>query len=211
MQQELAPRVVTIGIPAPVNWVAGIDVSVRRGLARAAVAVLRYPDLTLETHATATLPLAFPYVPGLLAFRELPPILEALCDLPLEPDVFICDAQGIAHPRGLGLASHLGILIDRPTIGCAKSRLVGKPAGPLPPKRGSRVPLLDSDGRVIGEIIRTRTGVRPLYVSVGHKVELGWAVEFVLTCCNGVRLPEPTRQAHRLAALPREQETTENV
>jgi len=211
MQRELAPQVVEAGTPAPVRRVAGIDVSVRGNLARAAVAVLRYPELTLETHATATLPISFPYVPGLLAFRELPPILEALRRLPLEPDVFICDAQGIAHPRGLGLASHLGILIGRPTIGCAKSRLYGQPAGPLPPERGNHVPLLDPAGHVIGALVRTRTNVKPVYVSVGHMVELPWAVEFVLRCCKGVRLPEPTRQAHKLAALPREQERGESA
>lgn len=203
IQQELAAQVVTKGRPDPVRWVAGVDASVREGLAQAAIAILLYPELSLETHVTATQPVRFPYVPGLLAFRELPPILEALQKLPLEPDVFLCDAQGVAHPRGLGLASHLGILINKPTIGCAKSRLYGRPAASLPPERGSAVPLLNASGQTVGQVVRTRAGVKPIYVSVGHKVELGWAVDFVLSCCRGLRLPEPTRQAHRLATLPR--------
>lgn len=202
-QEALARRVVTGGNPPRVRRVAGVDVSVRRGLARAAVAVLRYPELHLETWATATAPVTFPYVPGLLAYRELPVVWEALQRLEAEPDLFLCDAQGIAHPRRLGLASHLGVLLDRPAIGCAKSRLYGQPAAPLPEEQGSHVPLVAPDGEVIGAVVRTRTRVKPLYVSVGHRVDLDWAVQFVLSCCRGVRLPEPTRQAHRLASLSR--------
>lgn len=202
-QVALARKVVTSGSIPRVRWVAGVDVSVRQGQARAAVAVLRYPELSLETWATATAPVAFPYVPGLLAYRELPVVLEALQRLEAEPDLFLCDAQGIAHPRRLGLASHLGVLLDRPTIGCAKSRLYGRPAGTLPKERGSHVPLVTPEGEVIGAVVRTRTGVKPLYISVGHRVDLDWAVQFVLACCRGVRLPEPTRQAHRLASFSR--------
>ncbi len=204
-QELLARRVVAQGEPLQVRWVAGIDVSVHEEQARAAVAVLRYPELTVETWTVSTAPVTFPYIPGLLAYRELPVILNALECLHAEPDVFLCDAQGIAHPRRLGLASHLGVLLDRPTIGCAKSRLFGTPAGPLPERQGSHVPLLAPDGQVIGAAVRTRTGVQPVYVSVGHRVDLDWAIHFVLSCCKGTRLPEPTRQAHRLAAFPQEE------
>lgn len=204
-QERLARRVVTEGEPFSVRRVAGIDVSVREDQARAAVAVLRYPELTLETWATATAPVTFPYIPGLLAYRELPVVLEALERLQAEPDLFLCDAQGIAHPRRLGLASHLGVLLDRPTIGCAKSRLFGTPAGPLPQEQGSHTLLLSPEGEVVGAEVRTRAGVQPVYVSVGHRVDLDWAIQFVLSCCRGMRLPEPTRQAHRLAAFPEDE------
>lgn len=204
-QELLARRVVAEGAPIQVRRVAGIDVSVREDQARAAVAVLRYPELTVEMWTSATAPVTFPYIPGLLAYRELPVVLEALECLHSEPDVFVCDAQGIAHPRRLGLASHLGVLLDRPTIGCAKSRLFGTPAGTLPERQGSHVPLLAPDGQVVGAAVRTRTGVQPVYVSVGHRVDLNWAIQFILSCCKGTRLPEPTRQAHRLAAFPEDE------
>ncbi|NLE75756.1 MAG: endonuclease V [Chloroflexi bacterium] len=206
VQRALAEQVQTGGWPGRVALVAGVDVSVRGGLARAAVAVLSYPALRLEAWATATRPVEFPYVPGLLAFRELPVVLQALAALAVEPDLYLCDAQGVAHPRRLGLASHLGVLLDRPTIGCAKSRLCGEPAGPLSLEQGSQTPLLGRDGQEIGAVVRTRQGVRPLYVSVGHRVALAQAVAFTLSCHGGVRLPEPTRQAHRLAAFPEEGE-----
>lgn len=204
-QQLLARQVVAGGGPIQVRRVAGIDVSVREGQARAAVAVLQHPELTVEMWSVATASVTFPYIPGLLAYRELPVVLKALECLHTEPDVFICDAQGIAHPRRLGLASHLGVLLDRPTIGCAKSRLFGTPAGTLPERRGSHVPLLAPDGQVIGAMVRTRTGVQPVYVSVGHRVDLDWAIQFILSCCKGTRLPEPIRQAHRLAAFPKDE------
>lgn len=204
-QELLARQVVAAGEPIQVRRVAGIDVSVQEGQARAAVAVLQYPELTVEMWTVSTASVTFPYIPGLLAYRELPVVLKALECLHTEPDVFICDAQGIAHPRRLGLASHLGVLLDRPTIGCAKSRLFGTPAGTLPERQGSHVPLLAPDGQVVGAMVRTRTRVQPVYVSVGHRVDLDWAIQFILSCCKGTRLPEPIRQAHQLAAFPKDE------
>jgi deoxyribonuclease V len=143
------------------------------------------------------MPVSFPYVPGLLAFREGPIVLAALERLAERPDVLIFDAQGLAHPRRMGLATHLGILLDVPSVGCAKSRLCGKETEPGEEK-GSWTPLLDR-GEVIGAVVRTRSRVRPVYVSVGHRVDLETAVSLVLSCATKYRLPEPTRWAHRVA------------
>jgi deoxyribonuclease V len=185
---------------APPRTVAGVDVGfVEDGaIARAAVVVLRYPDLTPIDYALAFAPVTFPYVPGFLSFRETPVILEALGRLATPPDLIICDGQGIAHPRRFGIASHLGVLLDAPTIGCAKSLLIGTHP-PLPPERGARVPLTDR-GEPIGWVLRTRANVRPVYVSPGHRVSLAAAVDLVLACTTRYRLPETTRYAHRLAS-----------
>jgi deoxyribonuclease V len=141
--------------------------------------------------------ITFPYVPGLLAFREGPVVLAALEQVSDPPDVLLFDGQGLAHPRRLGLATHIGVLLDRPSIGCAKSRLCGEHEEP-PAERGGWVPLRDGD-EVIGGVVRTRAGVRPVYVSVGHRVDLETAVSLVVACCTRYRLPEPTRRAHRAA------------
>ncbi len=184
-----------------VRRVAGVDVGVDQptGLARAAVVVLSYPDLTFLESAHARLPLSFPYVPGLLSFRELPVILQALQQLTQPPDLILCDGQGLAHPRRFGLACHLGVWCDIPTIGVAKSRLLGEH---LPPgeKRGDWQPLLDGE-EVIGAALRTRTGAKPLFISTGHRIDLATAMAYVLECAPRYRLPETTRQAHRLASL----------
>lgn len=148
---------------------------------------------------TAALELTFPYIPGLLSFREAPAALEVLKKLMGEPDALICDGQGLAHPRRFGLACHLGIITDLPTLGCAKSRLVGTYQEPGE-KRGSREPLLDR-GEVIGTVLRTRDKVKPVFVSVGHKINLVRAEQVVLECGTGFRLPEPTRQADRLVSI----------
>lgn len=199
IQQALSARVITMDQFEPVRRVAGVDVYANPATATltAAVAVLRFPDLSLQTSAFAEGPAAFPYTPGLLAFRELPVVLKAIAQLRQLPDLVICDGQGRAHPRRFGLACHLGVLTGRPCIGAAKTRLVGT-HDPVGETKGSRVPLMD--GReTIGTVLRTRTGVKPLYVSIGHKISLGTASNFVLRCVTRFRLPETTRLAHRLA------------
>lgn len=200
LQRDLAGRVERRDRLDPVDLVAGVDVSVRGGLARAAVVVMRLPDLRVVEQALAERDVTFPYVPGLLSFREAPVILDALARLQSAPQVLIFDGQGIAHPRRLGIASHLGVVLDHPAIGCAKSRLTGTHADPAV-ERGSRTWLRDGD-EVIGAVLRTRARVKPVFISVGHRVSLETAIDLVLRCGAGYRLPEPTRRADRVAAIP---------
>jgi len=185
-----------------VRRVAGIDVGFEQdgATSRAAFAVLEFPELRLVESAVARLPTGFPYVPGLLSFREIPAVLEALGRLSERPDLLLCDGQGYAHPRRFGLACHLGVLTGLPSIGVAKSRLIGT-HGALPEEKGAWVPLLDGD-EAVGAVLRTRDGVAPLYVSIGHRVSLPTAIRWVLACTTRYRLPETTRQAHRLASGP---------
>ncbi len=200
LQATLAKKVIaqTTFDPATIKTVAGIDVGFRGGNAQAAVVVLSYPDLKPVAQVRAGTPATFPYVPGLLAFREGPCVLAALEKLTIWPDLLIFDAQGVAHKRRLGLAAHLGVILDWPSIGCAKSRLTGEHVEPGQ-SAGEWVPLCDA-GDTIGAVVRTRTGVRPMFVSVGHRVDLPTAVDWVLRCTRGYRLPETTRHAHRLAS-----------
>jgi deoxyribonuclease V len=200
LQLELRDRVCVEDRLGEVRTVAGIDVGFEEGgrITRAAVAVLAFPALILIEQSVARVPTRFPYVPGLLSFRELPGVLEALGRLHKPPDLLLCDAQGLAHPRGFGLACHLGLLTDTPSIGVAKSRLVGE-HGTVPEAKGRWAPLM-LKGRRIGAVLRTRTGVSPLFVSVGHRISLETAVRYVLACTPRYRLPETTRQAHRLAS-----------
>lgn len=183
-----------------VHRVAGVDVGFEREgkITRAAVVVLSFPQLALLEAVLVRQPTRFPYVPGLLSFREAPAILEALTQLSQPPDLLLCDGQGLAHPRRCGLACHLGLLSGLPSIGVAKSRLLGEYA-PLGDERGDWQPLLDG-GEVIGAVLRTRQGTKPLYVSIGHRIDLPTAIEYVLACTPRYRLPETTRQAHRLAS-----------
>jgi deoxyribonuclease V len=197
LQTELASKVDPHDGWEALNSVAGIDVSIKHGLARAAVAVLALPSLELVELRQAEGRVEFPYIPGLLSFREAPVILEALANLHTTPDVLIFDGQGCAHPRRLGIASHIGILLDHPTIGCAKSRLCGAYQEP-DVERGAHTWLLDND-EVIGAVLRTRARVKPVFVSIGHKVSLPGALEIIQRCCSRYRLPEPTRRAHNLA------------
>lgn len=182
-----------------VERVAGTDISYLREsrLALGAVVLMSFPRLEVLETATSRVEVPFPYVPGLLSFRELPALLPALEKLGEAPDVILVDGQGIAHPRGFGLASHLGILTGIPTIGCAKSRLLGK-AGEPGREVGDWTPMLH-EGRTVGAVLRTRAGVKPLYISVGHMVNLTSSIEMVLACLRGFRLPEPQRRAHLLA------------
>ena len=200
LQHRLRSRVIRLGGPRKVRHVAGTDVGLERGgkIARAAVVVLSFPDLKLVDYAIARLPARFPYVPGLLSFRELPALLAALDRLRVRPDLILCDGQGIAHPRRFGLASHLGVFCGIPSIGVAKSRLTGTHGEPMQ-RRGAWVPLADQ-GETIGAVLRTKAHTRPLYVSIGHRVSLPVAVRYVMACTTKYRLPETTRWAHRLAS-----------
>jgi deoxyribonuclease V len=197
IQRELRRRVCVGPLERRPEVIAGVDVSVKGGRAHAAVVLLSYPALNPFQVATAESPVSFPYVPGLLAFREGPVVLAALEQLDDRPDVLMFDAQGLAHPRRMGLATHLGVLLDMPAVGCAKSRLCGTHAEPGE-RKGSWEPLVDG-GEVIGAIVRTRDRVRPVFVSVGHRVDLESSVSLVLGCATRYRLPEPTRWAHRVA------------
>ena len=187
-------------LPETVQRVAGIDVGFedRGAITRAAVAVLDYPSLALVESHIARRPTKFPYVPGLLSFREIPAILDALSLLEQRLDLMLIDGQGIAHPRRFGIASHLGVITRIPAIGVGKTRLVGT-HGPVPESRGLWTPLMDA-GEVIGAVLRTRVGVSPLYISAGHRIGLESAVDWVMRCTTRFRLPETTRHAHRLAS-----------
>lgn len=200
LQEELGQRVVREDRLGEVGGIAGVDVGYERHeqVSRAAVAVLSFPGLRLQESAVARAPAGFPYVPGLLSFREVPAILAALERLKEPPALLLCDAQGYAHPRRFGLACHLGVLVDIPAIGVAKGRLVGAHEE-VPPERGAWRPLVDR-GEVVGAALRTRTGVRPVYVSPGHRVSLETALRLVLQAAPTYRLPEPIRLAHRLAS-----------
>ncbi len=200
LQRRLCDRVESHDRLGELRRVAGVDVGMPRGssVARAAVAVLSWPELELVEHVVVESPISFPYVPGLLYFREIPAVALALERLQSRPDLILCDGQGRAHPRRFGLACHLGLLTDTPTLGAAKSRLIGTYAEPGL-RRGASTRLLDGS-EVIGRVVRTRTGVRPLFVSVGHGITLDRAVELTLRAASRTRLPETTRWAHRLAS-----------
>jgi deoxyribonuclease V len=197
LQKRLARRVVRADRLGAVRRVAGVDVHYVDGTARAAAALYSFPQLEPLAHALARRRVRFPYIPGLLSFREIPVALDALAALPAAPDLILCDAQGIAHPRRLGLASHLGLLARTPTIGVAKTRLVGEHRAP-PARRGGWAPLAHR-GERIGAVLRTRAGVKPVYVSIGHRVSLATALRYVMACTTRYRIPEPLRRAHRLA------------
>ncbi len=199
LQRALAAAVVREDRYERIETVAGVDVAYGRrgGPASAAVVVYRLPGLALIEQARATVSVSFPYVPGLLTFREAPAALAALAALSRLPDLLLCDGQGIAHPRRIGFASHLGLYLGLPSVGVAKSRLIGNHQDPGP-RPGDWAPLFDRD-EVIGAALRTRAGARPLYISIGNRVSLKTAVAFVRACSRGFRLPEPCRHADRLS------------
>lgn len=200
LQTALRSDVVIEDHVGEIELVAGVDAGYEKNgnMCRAAVAVLQFPGLKLCEYKIARLPVTVPYIPGLLSFRELPAILAAIGQLERQPDIFLCDGQGIAHPRRLGIASHLGVLLDRPTIGVAKSRLIGTHEK-VGEKKGDASLLLDA-GEAVGWVLRTREGVKPIYVSPGHNVSLESARDIVMRCTTKYRLPETTRWAHRLAS-----------
>jgi deoxyribonuclease V len=196
LQRELASRV---DVRTPITrceLIAGADVSYNRFSTTffASVVVLRFDDCSIVETQGAVQEVTFPYVPGLLSFREAPVLLEAFAKVQTEPDAIMLDGQGIAHPRRLGLASHIGLWLNRPCLGCAKSRLTGRYKEPAR-KAGSLSQLMDG-GEVIGDVVRTKDAVQPAFVSAGHRIDLSSAVRLVLATCRGYRIPEPTRQAH---------------
>ena len=197
MQRDLARRVRKEGHVLPNAWIAGVDVHVRGSVGFAVCALVRLN--TLETHETAVAEgaVTFPYVPGFLSFRELPLAAEAVRKLTQTPDVLLVDGQGVAHPRRLGLAAHLGLELDMPAIGCAKSRLYGTHDEPCL-MRGCRTPLLAGE-ETVGVVLRTRHSAAPLYVSVGHRMSLEACVDVVLRCTPLYRIPIPLRLAHQTA------------
>jgi deoxyribonuclease V len=202
MQEHLRGRLSAIPPRSPVRTVAGADVAFAD--AQTAVAgflVFTWPGLAVVDMAIASRDVTFPYIPGLLSFREVPVLAQAFARLSARPDVIFCDGQGTAHPRGMGLACHLGLTLAVPTIGVAKSRLCGRASEPGH-KRGSAAPLV-LEGRIVGSVLRTKDGVKPLFVSPGHMMNLETAVDMVLAAGRGYRLPEPTRQADALVGKAR--------
>ncbi len=198
LQESLAGRII---LKAPkgnrIIRVAGLDVSSisSRGIIWAAVVILKLPEMVKVEEAFASMETDFPYIPGLLSFRELPVVIAALRKLKQIPDALICDGQGLAHPRFFGLACHLGLWLNLPTAGCAKSRLVGE--APEPGLQAGKYQPIRYKHRIVGSLLRTRIGVKPVYVSPGHLMDVAGARRLVLTCCQGRRLPEPTRLAHQ--------------
>jgi len=199
IQKDLKDKVSLKKIDKRIQYVAGLDVSYAKGsdIMWAGGVVLDFPSLNKAEERWSKKEVSFPYIPGLLSFREIPALLDALRKMEIEPDLIFCDGQGIAHPRGLGLASHLGILLNKSTIGCAKSPLVGtyNQVGEL---KGNYA-YLKHQNRIIGAVVRTRSKVKPIFVSPGYGVILNDCVKFVLETCSKYRIPEPTRQAHLLA------------
>ncbi len=199
IQHQLAARVLREGEMVEPHYIAGVDVSVSRArkAATGAVVVLEYPGLRPVEVRVAHGEVHFPYVPGLLSFREAPLLLNVCRTLEIAPDLIVVDGQGIAHPRRIGLASHLGLFLDVPTIGCAKSRLCGRHETPGD-EPGKYTDLIDRD-EIIGAVLRTKVGTKPVYISIGHKIDLAAAVQWIMECCKGYRLPEPVRLAHQAA------------
>ncbi len=197
LQRQMASQVISCPLPATPRWIAGVDVHIRQEQLLAIAVVLSYPELETVEMAEAAIAPPWPYIPGLFSFREGPAALAALERLKIEPDLIFFDAHGIAHPRRLGLASHMGILLDRPTIGCAKTRLTGQVEMPGP-HRGDWTPILDQES-CIGAVLRTRPSSHPLYISIGHRITLEEAIDWTLRCGTGYRVSEPTRRAHVIA------------
>lgn len=200
LQKQLA-EAIDINSPITIEaitHVAGVDVSVKKGISRAAIVVMTFPGLVVVETQTAQIPTPFPYISGLLTFREGAVILQAWEKLNQLPDVAIFDGQGYAHPRRLGIATHMGLWLDIPTVGCGKTRLVGKPAGELAEEKGSHQPLYHK-GEQVGVLLRTRTSVKPVYASAGHHATHQTAADLILACAPRYRLPEPIRKADKLA------------
>lgn len=201
LQRELAQRIIHVDQVEEVQYVAGVDMAINEnnGLARAAVVLLSYPQLEIIERHIYEEPIRMPYIPGLLSFREAPAVIGAFQQLKQLPQLVMVDGIGIAHPRRIGIASHLGLWLDLPTIGCAKSLLVGRyDKAALGEEVGSWVPIIDKH-ETIGAVVRTRPKVNPMFISLGHRISLESSIRYVLTCSKGYRLPEPTRQADKLS------------
>jgi deoxyribonuclease V len=205
-QHRMAQRVIQEDTLLTMQSIGGMDVSNNlfdpKQMIYASVVVLSYPGLEIVEQAAVAQKQSFPYIPGLLGFREAPALVEAFKKLKKKPDILMVDGHGISHPRGLGIASHLGVLLDIPTVGVAKSILVGKPAASLDPEAGAQVPLVWKD-QTLGMMLRTKARSNPLIISVGHKISLSTAIELVQKCLRGYRLPEATRHAHLAANVCR--------
>jgi deoxyribonuclease V len=194
-QLRLSQKIVTEDLlPQYIKRIAGVDTAYTDEWAIGAVAVLDYESLELLERQTATCRVKFPYIPSLLSFREIPPTIACIKKLRLQPEVFLVDGQGTAHPYKCGFASHLGLVIGKPTVGVAKSRLVGEP------QTVEGQEFLVQKNRVIGEVIKTKKGAKPIYVSIGHLTSLGTAVKIVKHCVRNSRIPEPISQAHKIAS-----------
>jgi deoxyribonuclease V len=207
--QKRLRRLLTLSpLPGAVTHVAGLDVAFSKtsGHMWGGAVILTFPELVKKEEIRVKAKMRFPYIPGLLSFREIPVLLEVIMRLKIDPDIFLCDGQGTAHPRGLGLASHLGLWIDRPTIGCAKTALVG--AFPAVGDRKGDWVYLHHHGRVVGAVLRTRAKVKPVFVSPGNRITLSESVNIVLRCCLKWRIPEPIRQAHLLVNTARREENS---
>lgn len=199
LQALLSAKVEIIPLGSAPEFVAGVDAAFEGGEIFAAATLYEYPGMTPVEDAFYQGETKFPYIPGLFAFREGPALVEALKRLKNRPDVILIDGQGIAHPRGIGIASHIGLLMDLPSIGCAKTRLFGECSPPGPEKGSITYMLHPEDKRPIGAVVRTKRGIRPLYVSPGHVTDIRSAVEVVLRCATGFRIPEPLRRADILS------------
>ncbi len=196
LQSHLSRQIKETVLPSTIRQVAGFDVSYlkERNLIIAGMAILGYPSLDLIDQFLLTDRIPFPYIPGYLSFREAPVLLKLIrqnCDL---ADIYVFDGHGIAHPRGLGIASHIGVMVQKPSIGCAKKKLIGQYDEPMMTK-GAISPLIYQD-RIVGNVVRTKNNIKPVYISIGNRISLKDATEFILTCTNKYRIPEPTRQAH---------------
>lgn len=201
IQEELQKEVITEDkFKQPIKYVAGVDMGFEADgtISRAAVAVLNFPELQLQEQSIVRRATSFPYIPGFLSFREIPAVLDALQKINTIPDIILCDGQGFAHPRRFGIACHLGVIVDIPTIGVAKSWLIGK-YEEVPQTKGSWQPLIHKN-ETIGAVLRTRSHVKPVYVSSGHRISLATAIDYVLRCTPKYRLPETTRIADKLAS-----------
>lgn len=200
IQTELASQISRKSEDIKPRFIAGVDISApdARGIARSAAVILNYPELKVVETGTAEDKINFPYIPGLLSFREAPLVLAVCQQLSTDPDLILVDGQGIAHPRRFGIASHIGLFLNIPTIGCAKSRLCGTHI-PVAAEAGAHAEVTDND-EVIGVALRTKDNVRPIYVSIGHKIDLPTAIHWALECCCNHRLPEPCRLAHLAAS-----------
>lgn len=199
LQKEMADQIIydhPLDL-SEIYFVGGVDVSVKDGISQAAVVILSFPELQIVEKSLAAIPTPFPYIPGLLSFREGPALETAFENLKQEPDVFIFDGMGRIHPRRIGIASHMGLWLNKPTIGCGKTHFIGDYAEPEP-ERGSYSILTDK-GEVLGVVLRTRTNVKPVYISPGHLIDLDSALAITMACTSKYRLPEPVRAAHNTA------------
>jgi deoxyribonuclease V len=197
IQKRLRAQVITENTLGEVRYIAGADIATSKDTPRAyaGVVVLSYPGLEVVEERGLADEVTFPYIPGLLAFREGPPLIKVFEQLTIEPDVIVFDGQGLAHPRGMGIATHMGLVFDKPSIGCAKSLLYGRYRDP-DHEKGAWAELRDPQGHIIGAVLRSKPKTTPIFVSIGHRLDLPAAVRILIECARGVRIPEPTRLAH---------------